>query len=55
MQSIIASQYVAAIQKQTHRGLTGRAIAGFSTGGSLYGYTTIAEANPADPEHPRKL
>jgi hypothetical protein len=43
------------VRYQTHRGLTGRALAGFSTGGSLYGYRTIAEPNPTDPEHPRKL
>lgn len=55
MGSIINSQYVKAIAKQTHRGLTGRALAGFSTGGSLYGFRTITEGNPTDPEHPRKL
>ena len=30
-------------------------IAGFSTGGSLYGFTTFQEENPSDREHPRKL
>jgi site-specific DNA recombinase len=55
MGSIINSQYVKNIARQTHRGLTGRALAGFSTGGSLYGYRTIGELNPTDPEHARKL
>ncbi len=32
----------------------GRALAGFSTGGSLYGYRTVAEQNPSNPENPRK-
>lgn len=55
MHALINSQYVRAIAKQTHRGLDGRARAGFSTGGSLFGFRTRAEANPSDAEHPRKL
>lgn len=42
------------VRKQTHRGLEGRALAGFWAGGRCYGYTTVAEENPPDPEHPRK-
>lgn len=54
MKSIISREYVRAVSKMTHRGMTGRALAGFSTGGSLYGYRTITEPNPSDPERPRK-
>jgi len=54
MRSIINREYIRAVSKQTHRGLTGRALAGFSTGGSLYGYRTFGEPNPTDTEHPRK-
>ena len=54
MRSIINREYIRAVSKQTHRGLTGRALAGFSTGGSLFGYRAFIEANPADAEHPRK-
>jgi len=53
--SLVNDQFLQMVRYQTHRGLTGRALAGFSTGGSQYGYRTIAEANPNDVEHPRKL
>lgn len=55
MHSIINAQYIRTIRKQTHRGLEGRALAGFSTGGKVYGYTTIVEPNPPDPGHPRMV
>src|SRR4051812_13955452 len=42
------------VRKQTHRGLEGRALKGFSTGGRAYGYKTEPEPNPTDPLHPRK-
>jgi DNA invertase Pin-like site-specific DNA recombinase len=35
MRSIINREYVRSVSKQTHRRLTGRAIAGYSTGGSM--------------------
>jgi site-specific DNA recombinase len=43
------------VRYQTHRGLQGRALGGFSTGGSLYGFATHPEAVPSNVEHPRKL
>jgi DNA invertase Pin-like site-specific DNA recombinase len=43
------------VRSETHRGLQGRAIAGFWTGGRVFGYRTIPEPNPPDPEHVRKL
>jgi site-specific DNA recombinase len=42
-------------ETETHRGLEGRAIAGFWTGGRVYGYSTTTEPNPPDPTHPRKV
>jgi DNA invertase Pin-like site-specific DNA recombinase len=55
MRSIINREYIRGVAKQTHRGLEGRALAGFSTGGSQYGYKTITEPNPPIPDRPRKL
>jgi hypothetical protein len=42
-------------RRPPHRGLEGRALAGFWTGGRVYGYRTETEPNPPDPEHPRKV
>lgn len=42
------------VKAETHRGLEGRALGGFWTGGRVYGYTTIDERNPQDPDRPRK-
>lgn len=53
--AMVNDTFLQLVRHETHRGLQGRAIAGFSTGGSLYGYRTVAEPNPSDPEHPRKL
>ncbi|HXS23833.1 MAG TPA: recombinase family protein [Gemmatimonadales bacterium] len=43
------------VRTETHRGLEGRALAGFATGGKTFGYATKPEENPRDPEHPRKI
>lgn len=51
---MVNDQFLQSVRKQTHRGLEGRALAGFWAGGRCYGYTTVAEENPPDPEHPRK-
>lgn len=55
MRGLINDAFIQDVRKKTHRGLEGRALAGFHTGGSCYGYTTEPEKNPADPEHARKL
>ncbi len=52
---IIDSMYVRDMRKKVIRGMEGRALAGFSTGGRCYGYTSVPEANPQDPEHPRRM
>jgi site-specific DNA recombinase len=41
------------VRTETHRGLEGRAGAGFWAGGSCYGFRTQPEANPQDPDRPR--
>lgn len=43
------------VRHETHRGLEGRHEKGFWTGGRVYGYRTVPEPNPPDPEHPRKV
>lgn len=40
---------------QTRRGLEGRALQNFHTGGRCYGYRTEPEPNPPDPLHPRAV
>jgi len=53
--AMVNDTFLQLVRHETHRGLQGRAIAGFSTGGSLYGFTTFEEENPTDREHPRKM
>ncbi len=53
--SMVNDQFLQLVRYQTHRGLTGRALGGFSTGGSLYGYATIAEPTASNPARPRKV
>jgi site-specific DNA recombinase len=47
-------QFLQLVRKETHRGLEGRALAGFWAGGRCFGYATVEEENPPDTEHPRK-
>ena len=51
---MVNDQFLQSVRKQTHRGLEGRALAGFWAGGRCFGYRTVEEENPPDPEHPRK-
>ena len=53
--AMVNDTFLQLVRHETHRGLQGRAIAGFSTGGSLYGFKTFQEEDPADRDHPRKL
>lgn len=52
--ALVNDQFLQLVRAETHRGLEGRALAGFSTGGHCYGYKAVQEDNPPDPEHPRK-
>ena len=51
----VNAEFIKAVRRQTHRGLEGRAIAGFHTGGKTYGYSSVQDPNPADPTKPRRV
>ena len=53
--ALVNDTFLQLVRAETHRGLEGRALGGFSTGGRCYGYKTVQEENPPDPEHPRKV
>lgn len=53
--ALMNDAFLETVRAETHRGLEGRALAGFHTGGRCYGYTTAPEPNPPDPEHPRAV
>ena len=55
IRSVVNTAFLEMVKAETHRGLEGRALAGFHTGGACYGYTTVPEDKPQDPEHPRKV
>jgi DNA invertase Pin-like site-specific DNA recombinase len=40
------------VRSETLRGLEGRALAGFWAGGRVYGYRTVREEDPPDPDIP---
>lgn len=52
--ALVNDTFLQLVRTETHRGLEGRALGGFSTGGRCYGYATVLEENPPDPERPRK-
>ncbi|MBK7580177.1 MAG: recombinase family protein [Myxococcales bacterium] len=52
--ALVNDTFLQLVRAETHRGLEGRALGGFWTGGRCYGYSTVTEENPPDPEHPRK-
>jgi site-specific DNA recombinase len=53
--AMVNDAFLQAVRSQTHRGLAERARNGFWTGGRVYGYRTVQESQPADPEHPRHV
>jgi hypothetical protein len=50
-----ADAFLQMVKHETPRGLEGRALGKFHTGGRCYGYATVDEPNPPDREHPRKV
>lgn len=52
--ALVNDTFLQLVRTETHRGLQGRALAGFWTGGRVYGYTAVEEENPPDLEHRRK-
>jgi len=55
IQGLFNEQFIDDIRHKTHRGLEGRALKGFATGGRCYGYTTAPEPEPQDPKHVRSV
>jgi DNA invertase Pin-like site-specific DNA recombinase len=55
VKGLIDAQYVRDLRKKTHRGLEGRALAGFHTGGRCFGYEGEVEENPENSEHRRTV
>ncbi len=53
--ALVNDYFLQLVRSETHRGLEGRAMQGFWTGGRVYGYRTRKEENPSDPDHPRSL
>lgn len=53
--ALVNDTFLQMVRAETHRGLEGRALAGFATGGKTFGFKTIIEPNPPDPTHPRKV
>lgn len=51
----VADAFLEIVKHETHRGLAGRARAGFHTGGRCYGYRTIKEPDPINKDHPRAI
>jgi hypothetical protein len=52
--ALVNDTFLQLVGTETHRGLEGRALGGFWTGGRCCGYATVQEENPPDPTHPRK-
>lgn len=51
--ALMNDAFLEMVRAETHRGMEGRALTGFATGGRTFGYSTRKEANPSDPEHAR--
>ena len=46
--ALVNDAFLQLVKTETHRGLEGRALGGFWTGGRVYGYPTETEPNPPD-------
>jgi DNA invertase Pin-like site-specific DNA recombinase len=55
MNAIVNDAFLEMVRHETRRGMEGRAIHGFATGGRVFGYNTKPENNPPDPERPRSM
>jgi site-specific DNA recombinase len=53
--ALFADNMIQVVRAQTHRGLEGRALNGYWTGGRVYGYQTVAIANDAAVRRPPKV
>ena len=55
VKGIVNAEYVKAIRRQRTGGSKGGRSPAYHTGGKTYGYSSIAEPNPADPTKPRRV
>src|SRR5262249_2065070 len=53
--ALMNDAFLEMVRAETHRGMEGRALGGFATGGRTFGYDTHKEQNPVDPEHARSI
>ena len=53
--SMMAEWYIDELRERTLRGLEGRALAGFATGGVPYGFTTVGDVDKSGRELGRKI
>jgi DNA invertase Pin-like site-specific DNA recombinase len=53
--ALVSDGFLQMIRTETHRGLEGRALAGFATGGKTYGFSTVPEVNPPDVDTPARF
>jgi len=51
--ALMNDAFLEMVRAETHRGMEGRALSGFATGGRCFGYATRKEENPPDRDHPR--
>lgn len=49
--ALVNDTFFQLVKKETHRGLEGRALQGFATGGKCFGYSSVQEETPHDPYH----
>lgn len=52
--ALVNDTFLQLVRTETHRGLQGRALGGFWTGGRVFGFATVDEENAPDAEHIRK-
>ena len=53
--ALMNDSFLEMVRTETHRGMEGRALTGFATGGKAFGYDTMKEPNPQDPYYPRSI
>jgi len=53
--ALVNDQFLQMVKDSTHRGLEGRSLEGFWTGGKVYGFRTERETSPRSADHPRAV
>jgi site-specific DNA recombinase len=52
---LVSDGFIQMIRQETHRGLEGRSLGGFHTGGRTFGYATREEESPPDADNIRMV